>query len=137
MTKLDLSPFANALASLERALHRAQSSPQDDELRDATIQRFEYTFELAWKMLRRRLMRDLPSSEEAAGANYRALVRLGVQAGLLVEAAPWFVYRDMRNLTSHTYDRKKAEEVFTVIPAFTEDAKSLLVQLRRREEEDA
>lgn len=137
MMNLDLSPFANALASLERALHRAQSSPQDDELRDATIQRFEYTFELAWKMLRRRLMLDLPSSDEAAGANYRALIRLGAQAGLLVEVAPWFVYRDMRNLTSHTYDQKKAQEVFAVIPAFARDAQALLSQLRVREVGDA
>lgn len=134
---LDLSPFANALASLERALSRAQANPADEELRDAAIQRFEYTFELAWKMLRRRLMLDLPSSDMAAGASYRVLLRLGAQAGLLADVQSWFVYRDMRNLTSHTYNQKKAQEVFAVIPTFVRDAAALLAELRARESEDA
>ncbi len=45
---LDLSSLQNALASLRRALTRWQAAgEQDEELRDACIQRFEYTFELS------------------------------------------------------------------------------------------
>ena len=51
---LDLSSLRDALASLNRALTRWQvAGSQDEELRDACIQRFEYTFELSWKMLAR------------------------------------------------------------------------------------
>lgn len=58
---LDLTPLQGALASLRRALTRWQATQgEDEELRDACIQRFEYTFELSWKMLARRLERDLP-----------------------------------------------------------------------------
>jgi len=47
---LDLTSFHDALASLQRAVTRWQATgQQDEELRDACIQRFEYTFELSWK----------------------------------------------------------------------------------------
>ncbi|MCK9214082.1 MAG: nucleotidyltransferase substrate binding protein, partial [Rhodoferax sp.] len=46
---LDLSSFHDALASLQRAVTRWQATgQQDEELRDACIRRFEYTFELSW-----------------------------------------------------------------------------------------
>ena len=51
---LDLSPLRNALASLARGLARRRAAPADEEVRDACIQRFEYCFELSWKMLVRR-----------------------------------------------------------------------------------
>jgi Nucleotidyltransferase substrate binding protein like len=78
MSPLDLSPLYNALASLNKALARWEASgQQDEELRDACIQRFEYTFELGWKMLARRLERDLP-------ANLHTLVE---QRGLVLQGA--------------------------------------------------
>ncbi len=45
--QLDLSALEKALASLARALLRSHGVPADEELRDACIQRFEYSFELA------------------------------------------------------------------------------------------
>lgn len=59
-SRLNLSSLRDALALLNRALARWQTTgAQDEELRDACIQRFEYTFELSWKMLQRRLELDL------------------------------------------------------------------------------
>ena len=43
------SPLRGAVDSLQDAV----AQPKNPYTRDATIQRFEYTFELAWKMLRR------------------------------------------------------------------------------------
>ena len=54
MGRLDLTPLARALAALDRGLTRWQAAPNDAELLDACIQRFEFTFELCWKMLKRR-----------------------------------------------------------------------------------
>lgn len=137
--KLDLSAFERALAALERALARAAAAPDDEELRDATIQRFEFTFELAWKMLKRRLELDLPNAQEVDGMSYRTLIRVGAEYGL-IEAdavAAWFVYRDKRNITSHTYDAAKAAEVAAIVPAFAQHARALLQRLQARGADDA
>jgi Nucleotidyltransferase substrate binding protein like len=47
--KLDFSSLKKACESLARAYQRSLTMPLDEELRDACIQRFEFSFELAWK----------------------------------------------------------------------------------------
>jgi Nucleotidyltransferase substrate binding protein like len=75
---LDLSSLKDALASLQRALTRWQASgAQDEELRDACIQRFAYSFELSWKMLKRRLELDLPDARSVDAMSFRELIRCG------------------------------------------------------------
>jgi nucleotidyltransferase substrate binding protein (TIGR01987 family) len=135
--KLDLSSFERALTALDRGLVRAAGAPGDEELRDACIQRFEFTFELAWKMLKRRLELDLPNPQEVDTMSYRALIRAGAEQGLIDNVSAWFVYRDKRNLTSHTYDAAKAQEVFGVLADFARDARTLLQRLTQRGASDA
>ncbi|RCK80931.1 MAG: hypothetical protein OZSIB_2819 [Candidatus Ozemobacter sibiricus] len=53
MSLLDLTSLEKALAALHRGLQRAQGAPDDEELRDAVIQRFEFTMDLCWKMIQR------------------------------------------------------------------------------------
>lgn len=137
--QLDLGSFEKALAALDRALIRATAEPNDEELRDASIQRFEFTFELAWKSLKRRLEIDLPNAQEVDAMSYRTLIRVGAEQGLIAaDAVPaWFVYRDKRNLTSHTYDEAKAVEVAAAVPAFAAHARALLARLQEKGAHDA
>ncbi len=135
--RLDLSSLEKALTALERALRRASGAPTDEELRDACIQRFEFTFELAWKMLKRRLALDLPSAQDVDQMTYRTLIRVGAEQGLIDDVAAWFVYRDKRNLSSHTYDAAKAADVAAVLPAFSAHARALLERLEKRAQQDA
>jgi nucleotidyltransferase substrate binding protein (TIGR01987 family) len=137
MSPLDLTSLEKALAALERGLARAVPAPDDEELRDACIQRFEFTFELAWKMLKRRLEMDLPSADVVDGMNYRSLMRTGAEYGLIEDVPAWFVYRDKRNITSHTYDAAKAAEVFSVVPGFARDTRALMVALEAKGRDDA
>ena len=51
--KLNFDSFERAISSLDRGIVRSEKDPGDEEVRDAVIQRFEYTYELAWKMLKR------------------------------------------------------------------------------------
>ena len=134
---LDLTSLQRALAALVRGLTRWGATPAAEELRDACIQRFEFTFELAWKMLKRRLEIDLPNAAEVDGMTYRTLIRVGAEQGLIGDVAAWFVYRDKRNITSHTYDAEKAAEVAAVLPAFARDAQTLLQRLEARGAKDA
>jgi len=133
---LDLTAFEKALAALERGLARAAAAPDDEELRDA-CQRFEFTFELAWKMLKRRLELDLPNASEVDAMSYRTLIRVGAEQGLIGDVSAWFVYRDKRNLTSHVYDAEKAAQVYAILPAFARHSRELLERLKARGELDA
>lgn len=127
---VDLSSLRLALASLRRALARWDASQgQDEELRDACIQRFEYSFELSWKMLKRRLEIDLPDAHSVDAMSFRDLVRTGAERGLLPDVDAWMVFRDKRNITSHTYNAAKAAEVAAIIPSFADQAAGLLARL--------
>lgn len=130
---LDLSPFRSAVAQLASGLAAAQAAPGDDLMRDGVIQRFEYTYELSHKFLRRFLQETEPAPEQLRELSFPALIRLGSERGLLVNGWDvWTDHRKARGTTSHTYDGAKAAEVFARIPAFLEDARALLAALDRR-----
>jgi nucleotidyltransferase substrate binding protein (TIGR01987 family) len=135
---LDLTPLQGALTSLRRGLARWQAAgEQDEELRDACIQRFEYTFELSWKMLARRLERDLADARSVDAMSFRELMRSGGERGLVRDVAAWMIFRDKRNTTSHTYNAAKAADVAAVLPAFADEAQALLTQLQNHGAADA
>jgi hypothetical protein len=46
-----LSNFRKALAKLEEGIHTLKTEPLSELEKEGLIQRFEYTYELAWKTL--------------------------------------------------------------------------------------
>lgn len=129
---LDLAPLEKALDSLGRGIARAQSAPADEELRDAVIQRFEFTYELCWKMLKRQIEQEVATPAEVDRLGYKDLMRVGAERGLIADPEVWFRYREQRNLTSHTYDEKTARQVYRTALGFADDARRLLNALRAR-----
>jgi nucleotidyltransferase substrate binding protein (TIGR01987 family) len=129
---LDLSAFNRAVASLEKAITRAVATPGDEELRDAVIQRFEYTYELCWKMVKRRIEFDAAVPSDVDGMSFHALMREAAERGMIRDVKAWLEYREQRNVTSHTYDAAKAASVFETARTFLHDAKLLLAELKRR-----
>jgi len=83
-------------------------------------------------MLKRRLELDLPDSQSVDAMSFRELMRAGGERGLLHDVDAWMVFRDKRNITSHTYNADKAADVAAVIPAFMEHAQALLKQLQAK-----
>jgi nucleotidyltransferase substrate binding protein (TIGR01987 family) len=131
---LDLSALVNALSSLNEAIQRYQADPADTMVRDASIQRFEYSYELSHKMLKRFLENTESSAGEIDQMSFSSLIRTGAEKGLLKNSWDvWSVYREARNATSHTYNEKKAIEVCKILPVFLEDAEYLLLQLQSRD----
>ncbi len=127
MTKsLVLTPFRKALSSLDQVL----ALPKDDVVRDATIQRFEYTFELAWKMIKRHLA--WIGDFEVESLSRRDLFREAARSGLIGDAEAWFDYSDARNRTSHTYNERVAEETYAFAAQFAPDARRLLESLEEQ-----
>lgn len=130
---LDLSSFEKAINSLGEALVEMNKQKGNQFIRDATIQRFEYTYELAYKMLKRYLEMTEPNKEEIDQMSFSSLIRTGAEKGLLPNSWDvWAVYRTARNLTSHTYNEAKAIEVCQVIPQFMQEASHLYEQLQKR-----
>lgn len=91
------------------------------------------SLEHALAALDRGLKRALPAPASVDGMNHRELFRVGAEQGLVDEPSAWFVYRNMRNITSHTDHAAKAPEVFAVIPAFATHARLLLTRLAAKD----
>ena len=122
---LDYTPLEEALKQLGVALELCGEDPENELMRDGAIQRFEYSFELCMKFIKRAL--DVVYADTSTDAlSFRDLLRTAAERQLIGDVERWFVYRDARNKTSHTYDSAIAESVFAVIPDFLPDAQALL-----------
>jgi nucleotidyltransferase substrate binding protein (TIGR01987 family) len=132
-TRLDIAPLMNAVDRLREGLARHQREPNDEQLRDGLIQRFEYTYELSHRTLRRFIRQTAASPEEVDRMSFQDLIRTANQQGLLLGDVPaWHRYRDSRARTSHTYRAETAKQVAEAIPAFLAEAEYLRDQLRSR-----
>ncbi len=106
----------------------------DLQIRDGLVQRFEFAYELAHKMLRRALEQSSPSPDEIDRMSFPTLIRTAYEQGFVASSWPtWSDFRDMRNIASHTYDEGKAMRVVEAIPAFLAEATFLLAQLTDRQ----
>ncbi|MHB9028629.1 MAG: nucleotidyltransferase substrate binding protein [Candidatus Latescibacterota bacterium] len=133
---LDLSSLIKASNALEIALEIYSGSPLPDAapekvvLRDGVIQRFEFTFELSWKMLKRFL--EMYGLERVDSLISKELFRAGFEQGLIDDPERWFHYIRMRNQTSHAYNEQKAREVFEAAKEFLPDVKHLLRMMKEK-----
>lgn len=130
---LDVGPLASAVGRLREGYERHRLEPEDEQLRDGLIQRFEFTYELAHKMLRRYLRMVSATPDEFDQMPFQDLIRTGNEQNLLLGDWPkWRHYRDLRARTSHTYAAKVAIEVVEGIPEFLAEADYLRDTLVRR-----
>ena len=129
---LDISSLKKAIKSLERALEKFSLLPDDEFIRDSCIQRFEYTYELSVKFLRRYLEMTESSAEVIEQMSFPSLIRTACERGLLLnDWSAWIVYRDKRNITSHTYDETKAALIVQILPDFLREAQYLFDQIEK------
>jgi len=130
---LELSPFDNAILRLDEGIQRYQQDITDIQIRDGLIQRFEFTYEMSHKMLKRFLESTSPNPASIDELTFQDLIRTGNEQGLVLsDWAHWRKYREMRSRTSHTYDESVALQVVAEIPAFLQEARFLNAQLHAR-----
>ena len=131
--KLNISNFERAIARLEEAIAEYEQDTTRTVVRDGLIQRFEFTYEIAHKTLKRFLEFASPSPEQYDKMVFQDLIRSANEQDLLLgDWSDWRRYRDMRSKTSHTYDEEIALEVLAGIPEFLEEARYLRDRLRER-----
>jgi nucleotidyltransferase substrate binding protein (TIGR01987 family) len=139
-SRLDLSALRNAIASLEDGLgvvsdddwFGQQSAQIQNTLISGVIKNFEFVYEISVKMIKRVIELEAASPSEVDHSNFRDLLRTAGEKGLIADVSAWFDYRAMRNITAHTYDHDKAQQVYRDTLDFVTDARALLHALETR-----
>jgi len=121
--KLQLENLENATERLKAAL---EYDPLElDIVMDAVIQRFEFTFETAWKSVK--------LAAKAVGYDCKSpkgCLKLAYRMGWIDDEERWLELLEARNLTSHTYDQETAMDVYETVKENFQVFGSLLRELR-------
>lgn len=123
--KQRFSSYKRALAQLTKFIHKGELNELEQQ---GLIQAFEYTHELAWKLLKSFLdsrgVQDIYGSKDAT--------RSAFNLALIEDGESWMDMIKDRNRTSHTYNQAVAEEIVANI---TQRFFSLFVALKTKMQE--
>ena len=116
---LKLEKFRKAFMTLEDIY--LKPTTEDRAYIDATIQSFEFTFELAWKFLKEYF------SQKGTVLHYpKEVIKEAFVAGIINDESLWIYMLTDRNMTSYTYDKKLADEIYNRIRNYVPELKKLL-----------
>jgi len=99
--------FKEAHKRLKEALNIKEES---DIKRDAAIKRFEFTYELLWKVYKK-----LARLEKLDYFNPKACFRFAFKSGLIEDEGVFLEIIDARNKTTHVYSEKEAKKIYNFI----------------------
>ena len=125
--KQRLENFPKAYDTFCRTLNRHKELPEDEIIKMALVQAFEFTCELAWNV-----MKDYLESEGFTEVKSpKQTIRTAFQAGLINDADKWMEMIQKRNLASHAYDQTILDETvqyikdefYPLVTKFYEDMK--------------
>jgi len=125
--KQRLENFCKAYDTFCRTLNRHKELPEDEIIKMALVQAFEFTCELAWNV-----MKDYLESEGFTEVKSpKQTIRTAFQAGLINDADKWMEMIQKRNLASHAYDQTILDETvqyikdefYPLVTKFYEDMK--------------
>lgn len=102
------SDFLKALERLKEAL--SEDLSKGDIVIDGTIQRFEFTFELGWKLIKRIL-----SDNGIEVGTPRLVIKEAFKEHILDDGEDWIWMLEDRNKTAHIYDKAQAMEIYEKI----------------------
>jgi nucleotidyltransferase substrate binding protein (TIGR01987 family) len=123
--------YLRALTKLEEAqenLPALISAGLEDLYLDLIVKRFEFTYEMSWKAIKRVLnMLGIEGNK-----NPRACFKEAYAQALLTDQDIWLDMIEMRNLSSHTYDESEIKQLKSKLPAYTEAFKALLTSLNEQ-----
>ena len=96
--------------NLSGAKHQTKASIQEI-LKEGLIQRFEYTHQLAWNVMKD--YAEYQGNNDISGS--RDATREAFKMGLIVDAEGWMDMIKSRNETSHTYNEETANAIILKI----------------------
>ena len=136
--KLDISSLKKAFDQLVESLDYLNSEMAindkglRNQFRNSAIQCFECTYESAYKMLYKQLLKIVKNPGELKQLTFADFIRTAAEAGLVLDVKRFLNYRIARNLTDHTYDEKKAEQVIAILKEFKNDIAYIIAELNKR-----
>ena len=121
---------SNRIDQLVRSLERLEEAlrvPESDLVRDACIQRFEFTFEMAWKAVQ-----ALAFDEGQECTSPRDCLRAAFRMRLISDEPLWMAMVEDRNRTSHTYDEQASVAIYQALPRYAALFRALLGTITSR-----
>ena len=106
--KQRLENFERAMRLLKEAFETHPDGMSDLE-KEGVVQRFEYTFELAWKTLKDYLVYSGVALDQVTP---RHVIKQAFAARMIQDGQMWVEMLEQRNLMTHTYDLETFEKVF-------------------------
>ncbi len=124
-----ISETEQALKTLDEILMK----PYSIIVRDATIQRFEYTFKSFWKTLKE----YLKEYEGVQCGSPKSCFREAMSIGLLSEEETVMCLEmtDYRNLTSHTYLEEVAQRIYEKVKDYYKLMSDIINRIKENVEE--
>lgn len=119
-----LANFKNAQERLLEAVKEFKQPDASDVVRDGVIQRFEFTYELAWKTIKVYL-EDVGIVDVNSP---KAVIKEAYTQKLLTDEKNWLLMLNDRNLTSHMYKEEMAKEIAERISSYYIKEFELLLQ---------
>jgi nucleotidyltransferase substrate binding protein (TIGR01987 family) len=122
MTKLN-----NLIKDLKKANQRLKEAMELKPTRinkDATIQRFEFTFELSWKTMQEYIKNQ---GLECFGPNN--CIREAARIKLIDNPKQWIGFLKARNLIAHTYNEKMADRIYKTALKLPKEVDKLLQKI--------
>ena len=119
-----LEQLVQAVERLRQALAEPESAPLAI---DGTIQRFEFTFELIWKVLKLLL-----AHEGIEAATPRRAISEAFRTGVITDEPTWLAMLQTRNLTSHSYDESLALVVYRSVREYLPEIDRTVEAIRAR-----
>lgn len=91
-----------------------------------SIQAFEFSYELAWKTMKR-------FCEKSGKTPYilKDVFREAAVSGLISDLTRWFKFIEIRNITVHTYNEKNLELVINIFDDFSDALNELINNLEK------
>ncbi len=117
-----LEQFERAIEKLQQALEE----PRNDFIRDSAIKRFEICYELSWKLIKRYL-KEKGIESISPGDCFKEAYR----QKLIEYNNKWLDMIEDRNLTSHIYNEKTAEEIYAKLGGYLKLYERLASNIRK------
>ena len=122
LNSIDISSLLKAYRTFDEAISMANSVLEQD----GTVQRFEYTYELFWKTLKRVL--------EIKGKicnSPRDAFREAALQGIIDDPEFWFEVIKKRNATVHNYAKEAAEYIYNALPEIRDNMLIVINRLKK------